>query len=393
MNSDRTILSEESMTETALEDNTTSTTTTDTQVAPQPKLQTLAPQPTKAEDKYEDEIEDEDNSERSAFIALSPSGFHLKPPPQPHTLSTFLTPPSHLFQTAHFGNPVLDPSKYTLKISGLVTKPLTLTLHTLQTQFKPTTLISLHECYGSPLNPPPTNALWRIGNIQWKGVRLSQVLAIAGPLLPQSEYIWAEGLDRGTFAGVHADRYQKDLPLSKALQPEVLLAWEMNGEPLTREHGGPLRLVVPGWFGTNSVKWVSRIGVRERRAEGPFTTTFYNEPDMKGGVRPVWRVQVNSMVVRPGPGEVVRGERVGVEGWAWDCESVAGVSVSVDGGESWEDAVVEERVGFSWQRFSVILELGIGRHEVIARATSQDGSVQPLSGSRNHCHSVEIEVI
>lgn len=383
------------MTETALGDNTPSTTTTiDAQVAPQPQLQTPTPPPNKAEDTHKHENESESDSERSAFITLSPSGFHLKPPPPPHTLSTFLTPTTHIFQTAHFGSAVIDPSKYTLKISGLVTNPLTLTLQRLQTDFPPTTLTSIHECYGSPLNPPPTRALWRIGNIQWKGVRLSQILALAGPFLPQSEFIWAEGLDRGTFAGVHADRYQKDLPLTKALQPEVLLAWEMNGEPLDREHGGPLRLVVPGWFGTNSVKWVSRISVREGRAEGPFTTTFYNEPDPKGGVRSVWKVQVNSMVVRPAPGEVVRRERLVVEGWAWDCEQpVAGVSVSVDGGKSWEDAVVEDRVGFSWQRFSVMLGLGIGRHKVIARATSRTGSVQPLSGSRNHCHGVEFEVV
>lgn len=193
-----------------------------------------------------------------------------------------------------------------------------------------------------------------------------------------------------------ADRYEKDLPLAKALQPEVLLAWEMNGAPLDREHGGPVRLVVPGWFGTNSVKWVCRISVKERRAEGPFTTTFYNEPDPagpEGAVRPVWGVQVNSMMVRPAPGEVVRGGRVVVEGWAWGCEDVAGVNVSADGGESWENASVEERVSFSWQRFSVMLELGVGRHTVIARAESRDGSVQPLSGSRNHCHSVEFEVV
>lgn len=120
---------------------------------------------------------------------------------------------------------------------------------------------------------------------------------------------------------MRAECYEKDLPLSKALAPEVMLAWGLNGEVLGPEHGGPVRLVVPGWFGTNSVKWVGEVRVEGGRGRGVFTTCFYNEPDPEGpegSWRPVWGVQVNSMVVRPGVGEVVSaGEGVRVEGWAW----------------------------------------------------------------------------
>ena len=379
----------------ASRDSRNATSTIDSEVDPQPQVRTsVSPPPPKPLDNDESDSD----AKSSALISLSPNGFHLKSPPPPHTLSTYHTPTPDLFQTAHFGTAHLDPSKYTLKVSGLVTQPLTFSLHDLQS-LPPTTLTATHECYGSPLNPPPTKALWRIGNVQWKGVRLSDILALTGPLLPGASFIWASAPDHGTFGGVSADSYQKDLPLSKALAPEVLLAWEMNGEPLPAEHGGPVRLVVPGWYGTNSVKWVERIDLREKRAEGPFTTTFYNEPDPtneKGRTRPVWEVQVNSLVVRPAPEELVKkedGRGVEVRGWAWGCDDIEGVEVNFDDGESWVDAVVEEKVGFGWQGFRVELELGVGRHRVIAKARLRDGSVQPLSGTRNHCHCVEFEVV
>lgn len=339
-----------------------------------------------------------DTTSPSTPNLLPPSTFHLKPPPSPPKLSPRLTPTPKIFQTAHFGTTHINPTTYTLRITGLVTTPLTLTLRDLKTLLPSKTLTATHECYGSPLNPPPTQPLYRIANLTWTGVCLSDILALAGPLHPTASHIWASAPDRGVFGGVRAECYEKDLPLSKALAPEVMLAWGLNGEPLGPEHGGPLRLVVPGWFGTNSVKWVKEVRVEGGRGRGVFTTCFYNEPDPEGpegGWRPVWGVQVNSMVVRPGAGEVVSavGEGVRVEGWAWGCEAVGRVDVSLDGGVSWGVAELEERVGFGWQGFSIVLQLGVGRHTVTARATSRDGAVQPLSGTRNHCHSVEFEVV
>lgn len=335
----------------------------------------------------------EDGSERSAFVKLDPPGFFIRHPPKPHELNTYITPDDQLFQTLHMGPSVVDREKWLLVVDGLVQNPFALTFGMLR-MMPSRTITSFHECYGSPLKPA-TNALWRVGNVQWTGVPLNILLRIAKPL-PGASFVWSDGLDRGAFFGVEADRYQKDLPMTKAMKDEVLLAYAVNGEPLSRERGGPVRLVVPGWFGTNSTKWISKISLQDHRATGPYTTRFYNEPDPagpEGALRPVWQVEPNSMIVRPQPGEKVEGPYVHVEGWAWHHEPIESVQLSVDEARSWSDAPVEERVDFSWQKFAQTLQLDSGMHSIVARATSQDGAAQPLSGRRNHCHTVSFEVV
>ncbi|CAK1359357.1 Sulfite oxidase, mitochondrial [Cercospora beticola] len=338
-------------------------------------------------------------NERSACLSMTP-GFHLRPPPAPHDLTEFLTPEAQLFQTIHMGKPTIDLSRYRLKIHGLVKNPYVLTLSELKS-LPSTSITSFHECYGSPLQPPVKN-LWRIGNVKWTGVRLKDLLARAGVPPPaesdQNYYIWTDGLDSGSFGGYEADRYQKDLPLWKAWKDQVLVAWEMNGEPLGWERGGPVRLVVPGWFGTNSTKWLCGIELRQGRSGGLFTTRFYNErgtgEDGKEVVKPVWEVGVNSLIVRPRDGEIVdgQGREVEIWGWAWSAPGVERVEVSVDGGKSWSDADVVERVEHEWQKFSAKVVLDAGSYFVVARAISKDGDVQPLEGRRNHVHRINIQV-
>ena len=334
----------------------------------------------------------EKDDERSAFVKLEPAGFFIRHPPEPHVLDNYITPDDQLFQTIHMGAAVIDREKWLLVIDGLVQNKFAVDFNMLL-KLPSRTITSFHECYGSPLKPA-TTALWRVGNVQWTGVPLRTVLDIAKPLSIAS-FVWSDGLDRGEFAGVKADRYQKDLPITKAMRDEVLLAYEINGKPLSKERGGPVRLVVPGWFGTNSTKWLSKISLQDHRASGPYTTRFYNEPDPagpEGALRPVWTVEPNSMVVRPQPDEKIDSAHVQVEGWAWHHEPIETVQLSVDKGQSWTEAVVDERVDFGWQKFSLVLHIEPGHHEIVARAMSQDGAMQPLSGRRNHCHSVSFEV-
>ncbi|EGP83687.1 uncharacterized protein MYCGRDRAFT_96486 [Zymoseptoria tritici IPO323] len=188
-------------------------------------------------------------NERLATLSISPPGFHLRPPPPPPSFSSFLTPDSSLFQTIHLGPPIIDPATYRLVITGLVSTPYTLTLPQLLA-LPSKTITAFHECYGSPLVPPTTRTN-RVGNVTWTGVPLCHLLDMAGPLLPGAGFIWSDGLDSGTFAGVTTDRYRKDVTLLKALSGEVIVAYEINGLPLERLRGGPVRLVIPGSINTS----------------------------------------------------------------------------------------------------------------------------------------------
>lgn len=334
------------------------------------------------------------DEERKAFLSLDPPSFFIRHPPPPHELSTFITPDDSLFQTIHMGGAEVSTEKWKLVVTGMVERPYAITLEQLR-KLPSKTITAFQECYGSPL-VPPTKALWRIGNVAWTGVPLHLLLEEAG-MKPGARFVWSEGLDRGKFGGVEADRYQKDLPMEKALSPEVLVAYEMNGHPLQKNRGAPARLIVPGWFGTNSTKWLSKLSLQDRRAPGPFTTTFYNErhpaDDPSCETRPIWKVQPNSMLVKPAPDSVVSGPMVSVEGWAWSNEGVENVQISEDNGGSWVLVDVEERTEFSWQGFRGKIVLSQGHHTLLAKATSIDGRTQPMEESRNHVHRVTIEVV
>ncbi|GFF24626.1 hypothetical protein IFM58399_00732 [Aspergillus lentulus] len=337
----------------------------------------------------------ETDSERDALVDIQPKGFFLRPPPLPHELDTHMTPDAQLFQTIHMGAAVVDPNQWRLIVDGMVLHPFMLNLRQLQSMPR-TSITTFHECYGSPLLPP-TRAVRRVGNVRWTGVRLRTLLQMARPQRSAS-YVWSEGLDGGIFADVWADRYQKDLPLEKAIAPEVLLAFEINGAPLDKERGGPVRLVVPGWYGTNSTKWISHISLQDKRATGPYTTLFYNEidpadPDGQQR-RPVWKVEPNSIIVRPRPGATfASGHTITVIGRAWACEEIVQVEISTDGGNSWCNAQLTPRREFEWQLFQqrVVLSRG-GLYTITARATDKCGQQQPLSNRRNLVSTVSISV-
>ncbi|KAK2668359.1 Eukaryotic molybdopterin oxidoreductase [Fusarium oxysporum f. sp. vasinfectum] len=305
-------------------------------------------------------------AEREACTSIDPKGFFLRPPPTPHHLSFFITPDDQLFQTIHMGAAVVDDATWLLVVDGLVRKPLALSLAQLEAL-------------------PQTST----------SVRLSTILAVAEPL-PAARFVWSEGLDHGKFFEYEADRYQKDLPVTKAQRPEVLLAWKINGEPLSKERGGPVRLVVPGWFGTNSTEWLCRLSLEGTRAPGPFASVLYNEKDPTDpeGVkmRPVWEVEVNSMMTKPADSEVISAGLVTVEGWAWSHDSVALVEISKDEGQSWIRGKVDNKEDQAWQKFTAAVDLERGVGKLITRATSESGMKQPLTGRRNHVHSITVDV-
>src|SRR5690348_719449 len=328
-------------------------------------------------------------------VILDPAGLQRRIPLAPHQLLDRITPQRDLFLLAHLGIPRIDPASWQIAIDGLVERPSTLSLAALH-RLPKQTVESFHECAGYPRRPDITTR--RIANVVWGGVDLATLLRTAG-VKDDARYLWAYGVDHGTYDGAQADCYLKDAPLARILEGGALLAYEINGEPLALEHGGPLRLIIPGYYGTNAVKWLTRLELADRRASGPFTTIFYNDPvpevetGAAGASRPVWEVPAESAIVAPAPDTLLRRQEIEIWGWAWAAAGVVGVDVSTDGGASWQEAAVEPRAEWSWQRFHISWKPGsAGRFTIMARATDARGHIQPARGARNAIHAVAVEV-
>ena len=299
-----------------------------------------------------------------------------------------VTPSADVYVIAHMGIARVEVTQWRLHLDGLVDRPFELDFDHLRAQ-PATEVTAVIECFGNPVEPEV--ATRRVGNVVWRGVRLAHLLQTAG-VRPEARYVCAEGLDSGTFANVHSDRYVKDLPLARALEPDVLVAWAMNGALLTPEHGFPARLFIPGYFGTNAVKWLSRLTLTAARPESLFTTRLYNRR-VDGEMRPVRELDVHAVIVTPAEGaELGRGEHV-IQGWAWSAWPVRAVEVSVDAGATWHEARVTPRgPDHQWQKFTSSWEPEPGHYVLQVRATDEKGRTQPSTG-RNRIHTINVAVI
>jgi DMSO/TMAO reductase YedYZ molybdopterin-dependent catalytic subunit len=305
-------------------------------------------------------------------------------------LTSFVTPEPDMFVLAHLGIPSLPREDWSLSVTGMTATPLVLRFDDLAS-FQDHRITAFHKCAGNPMKPAePTPD--RVSNVVWRGIRLRDVLTRAG-YDPRASHVWADGYDNGSFEGVMAAKYQKDLPIVKALQDDVLLAFEINGALLSAHRGGPVRLVVPGWYGTNSVKWLQALHLADRRADGPFTTIWYNDMDASGARHPVWAVAPDSAIVTPAAGEKIAAGALTVAGWSWGEHDIARVDLSTDGGTTWAPATLSPRTEKSWQAFTAQLRINrSGPIRIISRATDMRGDVQPMSGARNASVAVEVQV-
>jgi DMSO/TMAO reductase YedYZ molybdopterin-dependent catalytic subunit len=326
---------------------------------------------------------------------LDPAGFYRRIPLAPHQLHDRITRTVDMIVLCHLGVPRLSAEAWRLEIDGLVERPLTLSLADVKT-FPQVAIESTHQCAGFPLEPTlPTR---RIVNVVWGGVRLADILAAVGPL-PGANYVWSFGADYGTYSGVTVSDYVKDLPIARA-SDDVLLAWEVNGSPLPAEHGFPVRLVVPGFYGTNSVKWLTRLHLAKDRADGPFTTRWYIDPvrDSSGAetgqTQPVWAIAPECVISNPATdARLAVDTECAIRGWAWADGGIASVDVSADGGASWAAAELEPATSRAWQSFALAwTPHRRGKIELVARATGRDGRVQPADGARNAWHRVSVTV-
>jgi sulfane dehydrogenase subunit SoxC len=308
----------------------------------------------------------------------------------PHQMTERLTPEPDLFVLAHLGIPEIDIAAWQLVVDGLVDNPLTLDFDSL-TKRPRKVVETIHQCAGSPMNPTvPTR---QIANVEWAGASLRDLLEEAG-IDEGASHVWAYGSDHGNFAGDDQDHYLKDLPVSRLAEGDVLIAYELNGEPLSKKHGFPARLVIPGYFGTNCVKWLSRLHIADRRASSTFTTRFYNDPQPDSDeTTPVWEILPESVIVAPAPESRLETSETEIWGWAWSAHEVATVEVSTDDGQSWQPAILEPRRQRAWQKFACSwTPQDSGGYRLMSRATDTQGRRQPLDGARNAVHAVAVEV-
>jgi DMSO/TMAO reductase YedYZ molybdopterin-dependent catalytic subunit len=311
------------------------------------------------------------------------------------TLEERLVPTNRFYVRSHFPIPAVEAASWRLSIEGEVNKVLTISYDELRALPAKTVMATL-ECAGNGrarLAPKVKGLLWEqgaVGNATWTGVPLSVLLERAGVPAEALDVIF-EGADQGTVSDepkapgtIH---YARSLPLAKARQPEVLVAYLMNGQPLPPEHGFPVRLLVPGWYGMASVKWLSKITVSATPYAGYWQTLEYAYWQREHGLptlTPVTTMQVKAEIARPALHEAVpAGQPYRVFGAAWAGESeVSRVEVSTDGGQTWQPAqLLDEAVPFAWRlwEFSWTPPATPGRYTLQARATDRAGHTQPIS--------------
>jgi sulfite dehydrogenase (cytochrome) subunit A len=305
-----------------------------------------------------------------------------------------VTPPGLHYVLIHYDIPFLEAA-FTLEIDGLVERPLSITPQELPT-YPSMTLRVTFECAGNGragLLPRPVSQPWlveAVGTADWTGVPLASLLDRAG-VRDGAHSVVFTGADHGVERGVEQD-YQRGLTMAEVRETQALVAFAMNGAPLPPQHGFPLRLVVPGWYGMTQVKWLRRITVIDRPFEGFQNAVAYRlKQDMDETGTPVTRMEPRALLVPPGfpdfmtRSRVVRAGRVGLTGRAWSgWGPVERVEVSTDGGETWVDAVLEPPQGeHAWRAFSADWDATPGSHVLTVRASDTSGRRQPLDAGWN----------
>jgi DMSO/TMAO reductase YedYZ molybdopterin-dependent catalytic subunit len=307
-----------------------------------------------------------------------------------------VTPVGLHYVLVHYDIPAVDPESWRLEIGGSVERPLELSLEELRGLAASTRTVTI-ECAGNGralLEPRPLSQPWlteAIGTAQWTGVPLAALLERAGLQDDVIEILFT-GLDRGVEGGVE-QRFERSLPRAEALGGDPLLAYEINGVPLPPQHGFPLRLVVPGWYGMAHVKWLGSITALSEPFEGyqqKVGYRLYEREDEEGTA--LTRMSPRSLTIPPGIPEFFSRERFvetgpcRLEGRAWSgWGRIERVEVSVDDGASWNDANLEDQPDESaWRGWDYEWDASVpGSYVISSRATDSAGNRQPLEAPWN----------
>jgi sulfite oxidase len=326
---------------------------------------------------------------RDDMVVHDREPFNAEPPPAALS-GRPLTPVEAFYSRNHGPLPDLDPATWRLRVDGLVDRELDLSLSELQRWFQPCTEVATLVCAGNrraellAVRDVPGQVPWgpsTISTARWTGARLADVLAAAGPALGAAHVAFTAP---DVSPSVHQP-YGSSIPLDKAVAGEVLLAWEMNGEPLPRVHGGPVRVVVPGYIGARSVKWIREITVQDQPSQSYFQAEDYRllPPDTTpapGRGISLGPLNLTAAILAPDDGARVPAGPTDVTGYALAGEgrSVARVDVSTDGGQTWTQATVDDQPSpWAWQLWRTTLDLPVGPAEITARAWDDAGATQP----------------
>jgi DMSO/TMAO reductase YedYZ molybdopterin-dependent catalytic subunit len=330
-------------------------------------------------------------------------------------LDSYLTPTELFYIRSHFPTPNLDRASYQLRIDGAVRRPFALSYEELRNMRSETRVATL-ECAGNSrvfLVPQVQGAQWELGaagNAEWTGVPLRALLQRAG-LADDACEIVLEGADRGTPKEAPLPpgsiSYVWSLPRAKALQPEVLIAYEMNGHELPLDHGFPVRAIVPGHYGMASVKWLTRIEAVREPFLGYWQTTdyaYWAPMDGKPVRRALGEMKLKSEIARPRVYETLSPNRIyTIFGAAWSGDTdVTEIAVSTDGGRTWAEAEFLDPVRrHAWRRwkFDWLTPRRPGKYTLLSRAKDASGVLQPHEHDQdygvyviNHCLPIEVFV-
>lgn len=327
------------------------------------------------------------------------------------SLNTWLTP-NHLFYVRHHLNsPVLSPDTWSLTLDGEVRTPLSFGYNELKLMPQKSMFVTL-ECSGNKrafYQPPTPGEQWEIGaigNAKWTGVTLANLLNKAG-LKDSAVEIVFRGSDFGQRPDIVGQfHFERSLPIDKALAAETLLVLSMNDQPLPQKHGFPVRLLVPGWYGMASVKWLDHITALNVLFRGPFQAIDYvylpQENDYQHAT-PVTEIKINSMITQPSPGLKIPKGFYTIRGMAWAGKNlISQVEVSTDLGATWSKAklTTPEHAAFNWTLWEYEWATKIpGKYTIMARAIDNQGNVQPMKAewnakgyANNSIHQVNVEV-
>jgi sulfite oxidase len=337
----------------------------------------------------------------SKLLVRTPDPFNAEPS-LARLAATAVTPVEEFYVRNHGPLPKVEAADFRIRLEGLVHKPREFTLAEIQCAIHQNEQPATLTCAGNrrremSLMKAVPGVQWdagAIGHAKWMGAVLWQVLEMA-EIKAEARHVWFEGLDPIKEKDGTVAPFGGSIPLARALDKDhpALLAHAMNGQPLTSEHGFPLRTLVPGYIGARSVKWLSKIVVSDRPSPNHYVAEAYklvttDSKDELAKAEPIYEFPINAAICLPASGEKLKAGEVTVAGYALPPgdgkTTIAKVELSIDGGRTWKAAQLDgERVANCWQLWKARVTFSAGKHELAVRATDSAGNTQPENAPWN----------